>query len=260
MLNKDFIVKFPENTEGALSQNQEYCIIQTKRDKSTFNIKLHEYDKIYSIPGLYEHIFLEKLKYCSPEKICRLLKKETERDLAKPEELHILDLGAGNGIAGEWLRDFGFKNIYGIDIEHEAKNAVKRDRPNVYKNFYAADLMQLPNSLQKELNETPFNCLVSVGSLGFGDIPPEVFVKGFNLLANPAWVAFNIKQDFLLENDPTGFSYLIRKMADNGILEIRSRLRYCHRLSVCGEPLYYFAVSGIKKSDISDELLKNRFE
>ena len=78
-------------------------------------------------------------------------------------------------------------------------------------------------------------------------------MEGINLVSTPAWIAFNIKEDFLLDDDPTGFSSLIRKMIEADILDIRLQERYQHRLSIQGKPLYYFAVVAKKKAAIPTE-------
>jgi hypothetical protein len=91
-----------------------------------------------------------------------------------------------------------------------------------------------------------------VAALGYGDIPPKAFAKGFNLLSTPAWIAFNIKESFLLDCDSSGFSILIKKMIDEGVLDIKVQERYQHRLSIEGNPLYYVALVGKKLSDVPD--------
>jgi hypothetical protein len=108
-----------------------------------------------------------------------------ERDLVKPKKVCVLDLGAGSGITGEDLLKMGLSNVYGIDIEPEAVKTVKRDRPFVYKAYFVVDLMQLSDDLQTEFETTQtFNGMMSVGSLGFDDIPPKVFGRAFNMLTH----------------------------------------------------------------------------
>ncbi len=251
MLSKDnWILRFPKHLEHYLAQNEEYCVIENRRTGKAFEVRLHEYGKIYNIPGLYEYLFCNQLKYCSPEKVCGFLKDEISKELLNPEDLCVLDLGAGNGIAGEALKKIGVKTIYGIDIEKEAEKAVKRDRPDVYERYYTANLLKMPYWLKNELMEKSFNCLVSVGSLGFDDIPPKVFGIGFNLLSVSGWVAFNINEDFLSDNDHTGFSSMIHRMQDAGILTTYTTQRYQHRLSIHDKPLYYVAIVGKKNSQI----------
>ena len=53
--------------------------------------------------------------------------------------------------------------------------------------------------------------MTTVAALGFGDIPPAAFVGAFNLIETPGLLAFTIKDDFLGDDDPSGFSGLIQR-------------------------------------------------
>ncbi|MEF9426999.1 MAG: class I SAM-dependent methyltransferase [Candidatus Mariimomonas ferrooxydans] len=256
MLKTHYEIEIPDHDSRTLSQDKEYCIVKDKKKNETRRIGLHEYGKIYSIPGLYEYLFYDKLQCKSPEKVCELLTKEVGESTTNIEELTVLDLGAGNGMVGEQLRECGVKSICGVDIEKEAKKAIVRDRPDVYEDYFVADLMNTPDDIQRDLEEKSFDCMTTVAALGFGDIPPKVFAEGFNLISVSGWVAFNIKETFLSDNDSTGFSYLINRMIDNGILEIHSQERYKHRLSTKGEPLYYIAIIGEKITNIPESWLE----
>jgi SAM-dependent methyltransferase len=252
MVGMDYSISIPKESPRTLDQGEEYCIFKDDSGKESQKIGVHEYGKIYSIPGLYETLFYKKLKCSSPKTVCTLLKdivSEHETDL---RALCVLDLGAGNGMVGEELRNIGVKKVYGIDIEENAKKAVERDRPGIYKKYYVEDLLRMPHSLREELNDKPFNCMTTVAALGFGDIPPKVFGEGFNFLSTPGWIAFNIKEDFLTKRDTTGFSFLIRKMIEEGILDVYIQKKYRHRLSIYGDPLYYIAIIGKKISDIPE--------
>lgn len=99
-------------------------------------------------------------------------------------DLCVLDVGAGNGFVGQELRDAGVEKIYGVDIEINAKNAVDRDRPRVYKKYYVENFMCLPIPLKKEMEEKSFNCMTTVAALGFDDIPPNVFAEKFQYSLN----------------------------------------------------------------------------
>lgn len=252
MVSTDYSVIIPKEQTRKLSQGDEYCILTDDTGTESQKIGVHEYGKIYSIPGLYETLFYKKLKCSSPKTVCGLLNEIVSEYDTGLNGLCVLDLGAGNGMVGEELRNNGVEKVYGIDIEENAKKAVERDRPGVYNEYYVEDLLQIPHSLRDELNDKPFNCMTTVAALGFGDIPPKVFGEGFNFLLTPAWVAFNIKQDFLTKKDTTGFSFLIRKMIEEGILEVYIQKKYRHRLSIHGEPLYYIAIVGKKISDIPE--------
>jgi hypothetical protein len=253
MKQEGFRVQFPEDSDD-LDQNEEYFFLEYRAERK--RLRCHDYDKLYSVPGLYEHLFYQKLECNSPETLCALLEHEVKQSADHVSDLAVLDVGAGNGMVGEKLLEMGVDTIVGLDIIEEAAEAAARDRQGVYDDYYVADLTDLSDSVRKELLKKDFNCLTTVAALGFDDIPPEAFFEAYNLISTPGWIAFNIKEDFLREGDSTGFSELIKQMINSDILELLSQRRYRHRLSLSGDPLYYIAAVGEKKDDISMELLK----
>ena len=252
MLEK-YTIHFPKIENQILDQDEEFFIIEDNSKNLSYKIRFHEYNKIYSIPGLYEYLFYNKLKCCSPKTICTLLNEEINKSQINMNELSVLDIGAGNGIVGEQLLELGVKNVYGIDIIEEAVEAVNRDRGEVYRDYFIVNLCDIPNSIYNELKLKKFNCLTCVAALGFGDIPPKAFATGFNLLLTPAWVAFNIKKEFFDGDYSSDFSKLINNMIENNILELKSLKFYRHRLSMQGNPIHYAAIIGRKLSNIPEE-------
>ncbi len=251
MLDKAYTIRFPEVNE--IEQGEEFFFL-TKNDQ-TEKIGFHDYDKIYDTPGLYEHLFYDRYGCNSPEVVCSLLHDHMEKMDDAPD-LRVFDVGAGNGMVGEQLMERGADTVVGIDIIEEAASALDRDRPGIYKDYHVADLTQLPRDLYQSLERQDFNCLTVVAALGFGDIPPMAFARGYNLVSSPGWVAFNIKEDFVCDEDSTGFCKLIDRMEDENIMEIQARHRYRHRFCQDGTPLYYYALVGQKNQDIPMELLK----
>jgi len=43
-------------------------------------------------------------------------------------------------------------------------------------------------------------------------------------------------------DDDTGFAGIIRKLIRQRFIEVHAYRRYCHRLSIHGEPLFYVAM------------------
>lgn len=248
----EFIVDFPE-TDDTPEQDEEWCWVSIRHRKK---IRFHDYNKIYTIPGLYEHIFYEKLKCNSPEVVCGQFEEAIKQDGFDPAKLHVLDVGAGNGMVGERLQQMGAKALVGIDIIEEAKLAAERDRPHVYQDYFAEDLTNLSPEAFEKLDSEPFNCLATVAALGFGDIPPAAFTQAFNFIESPGWCAFNIKDSFMNDNDTSGFCGLIQKMNKEGVIDIRGQRRYSHRVSIDGTPLHYIAIAAKKNRDVPVEWLK----
>lgn len=228
-------------------QDEEFFHLIT--DEGRERILIHEYDRVYDVPGLYEEVVYKKLQCDSPNVITGLLKEAVEQHDDTSEPLRVLDFGAGNGIVGECLQDaLEIETIVGVDIIDEAKNAVKRDRPGIYDDYYVMDLSQPGEQDKQRLDRWNFNALVTVAALGFGDIPTQAFVNAFNLVDNDSWVVFNIKDRFFSDDDDTGYNEMLQEMIGNS-LKVVKKHRYCHRLSMAGDPLHYYAVVGHKEND-----------
>ncbi len=246
-------VRFPRAQPGGLDQDQEWCIVEFNGTRK--RIRFHDYDEVFAIPGLYEHLFYRRLKCNSPEVVCSLLERQVRENSTRMSELAALDIGAGNGMVGEELAARGVESVVGVDIIEEAAEATQRDRPGVYEKYFVADLTDLPVNVADQLEETELNCLTVVAALGYGDIPPAAFARAYNLISTPGWVAFNIKEGFLADGDSTGFAGFTRRMIRSGIMHVRVMHRYRHRLSIAGDPLHYMAVVATKESNIPETWL-----
>ena len=243
-------IKFPDQ-QTALDQDQEW--FEVERNGRSQRLRVHDYDQVYRYPGLYEAVVADHLKCDSPRVVCEMLTREAGEWMEEQDRVHVLDMGAGNGMVGEELqRQLECDAVVGVDIFPEAKEAALRDRPGVYDHYCVADLTT-PEGVDKlERLPTDFNLLVTVAALGFGDIPVDAFINAFNLLDEGALVAFNIKDRFLSEADETGFSGAIQGMC-RGSLELLNTRLYRHRVSMSGEPLNYVAVVGRKLGDADPE-------
>ncbi len=245
-------IRFPD-ADTDLDQDQEWC--EVKLDGQWTRFRFHDYDRIYGVPGLYEAIFYHRLQCCSPERVVGLLDDVLADNHQLTEDLTVLDVGAGNGMVGDALRSIGVPHAVGVDLIGEAREAALRDRPGLYDDYLVTDLCHLSERDESRILEVSPNCLTTVAALGFGDIPPAAFAAAYNLIVEPGWVAFNIKESFLDRSDPTGFSGMIRQMTDDGLMNIHAYRRYPHRLSVAGDPLFYVAMVGTKQGDIPVEMV-----
>lgn len=239
--------------EPGLSMNQdaEWCVARV--NGTWRQIRFHNYDELYSIPGLYEKVIYEILQCDSPRVVCRLLRTELARSSHPAASLRVLDLGAGNGIVGEELAEMGAGLIVGADIIEEAAAAAERDRPGIYDNYHVTDMAAIDAGQRREFSAYRFNALTCIAALGFGDIPVPAFVSAYNLICEGGWIAFNIKEDFLTSQDRSGFAGLISGMIDDGILELRQQQRYRHRLATDQRPLHYMALVGIKRRNVTED-------
>jgi hypothetical protein len=247
-------IHFPD-LDGHIGQEKEWCEVVTKR--GTKHIRFHDYEDVFSIPGLYEELFHNKLDCQSPFRVTNLLDDVLDEFDTDVSELNVLEIGAGNGVVGETLKTCGVHSITGIDILDEAKRAAERDRPEVYDDYLIVDLTDIPEPQEEQLRNRQFNCLITVAALGFGDIPPHAFAKALDMIEIGGWIAFNIKEDFVYQPDQSGFACLIEELTHKQILQYYAYRRYRHRFSITGDSLYYIAYVARKLQDISDEFLQN---
>jgi SAM-dependent methyltransferase len=248
-LAKRHRIQFPPADVRELCQDEVYFYLLDGASKE--KIRLHDYDRIFSVPGLYEQVVYERLKCQSPKTVVDVFRHSVSQSQQSLNELRVLDLGAGNGMVGDELKKQGVSRLVGVDIIPEAQAATERDRPGVYDAYYVMDFCSLSDDERDDLRAWSFDSLVSVAALGFGDIPGRAFLEAFNMVGKDGWVAFNIKETFLDRSDDSGFSQLIRELIFSEYLDLYHLERYRHRYSIEGEPLYYFALGGKKTGDVS---------
>lgn len=240
-------VQFPSTGSQRLDQDEVFFYLDEGDERR--KIRFHDYDEIYRRPGLYEQIFYDRLKCQSPAKVASILQSAVLQAGQPSTTLRVLDLGAGNGIMGEELRRLGVARLVGADILPEAHEACLRDRPEVYDDYLVCDITDLDEETLDEIESWSLDCLTMVAALGFGDIPAAAFVNAFNLIEVGGWVAFNVKETFLDNRETTEFSRVVRELVFTDYLEIHHLERYRHRLSIDGEPIFYYAVAGQKTAD-----------
>lgn len=243
-------VSFPAEATGTLSQDEVwFTLSEGGRD---LRLRFHDYGEIYRRPGLYEQLFYERLRCNSPVKARDVLYKVLADNRQAVHGLRVMDLGAGNGMVGELL---DAARVVGVDIAPEAKAACMRDRPHAYDAYYVTDLSRPDAGTAAAMARWRFDCLVCIAALGFADIPVAAFARAFNLVEDEGWIVFNLKETFLHESDRSGFSKLVKELMLSEVLEVHHLERYRHRLSIDGEPLYYFVLVGRKRGRIGPQWL-----
>jgi len=111
----------------------------TFADGRTEHVGMHEYTRIYAVPGLYEEIVQRRLHCRSPEQVATMLAAAIRERGWAPEQVRVLDFAAGNGVSGEALAARGLRPVGAIDILAEARTAARRDRPGLYELYLVGD-------------------------------------------------------------------------------------------------------------------------
>jgi len=247
MTDYGFQVRLPADAKG-LKLDDEYFYVEYRGKEQ--KIGIHEYEKIYEIPGLYEHIISHILKCVSPRVVSDLLTEQVVETGGSLADLSVLDFGAGVGLVGEILARKGVRSIVGLDIIAEAAIAAQRDKPGVYAKYYVEDVCNLSTAVRRELEARRFNCLTCVGSLACGHVSADVFVQAYNLIDTGGWIAFNILKESFAGQASSGLSDLIHGISDSNILEIKVIYEYRHRYLMNGRSVNNVAVIGRKSADI----------
>ena len=86
------------------------------------------------------------------------------------KKLRILDAGAGTGIVGNVLQDFGYTNMDALDISQKMLDEAKK--LNVYKEFFCAPLSDEPIA---DIATDQYDALICVGTLTVGHVKPVAF-------------------------------------------------------------------------------------
>lgn len=232
-------VALPDRSRG-LEQDEEWFLY--KDDGRWVELRIHDYDRLFGVQGLYERLVYDILDCRSPDVVGDLLADAILAANADASELRVLDLGAGNGCVAESLLRRGLRTFVGADIEPNAATAAERDRPGLYQAYAVGDFTALEPDEAAKVDE-PFDVLTCVAALGFGDIPVPVFRAALAKIRAGGFVAFTIKNDFLdPTSDDSGFSKYIRGLIDDKALAGVTTKVYQHRVSSSGEPIEYTAV------------------
>ncbi len=201
------------------------------------------------MPGLYERVFYEELGMCSTRVVVGMLAGEFEA----PEAQRVLDLGAGNGLGGDELRDRGVERIFGIDVEPQAPIATERDRPGVYERYLIADLADPPADVMEALEDFAPTAVAALSALGPGHAPPAVLERALQLLEPGGLFAFAVMPSLLPgrpDPDGNGYpAYLEQLFADRA--EQLASEAYVHRMQTDGTEHHAVAFVGRWLGDVS---------
>ncbi|MDP1849248.1 MAG: hypothetical protein Q8K79_15765 [Solirubrobacteraceae bacterium] len=221
-------------------QTEESLVVR-HADGTTDEFRLHEYERVYAIAGLYEEVVQRRLLSASATILAERLVACAAEGGTAAADLAVFDLGAGNGVSGEELRARGVGTIVASDGIPEARAAARRDRPGLYAEYLVGDtddLAQVPELIR----EHGLNALVCAGALGLGHISADSFHRLWTAFPPGAWFSVSLHEDLAVPGGSDFGDYLagFEERAGGGEILVREPFR--HRLTMAGEPITYVAV------------------
>ncbi|HZE05745.1 MAG TPA: hypothetical protein VE127_11000 [Solirubrobacteraceae bacterium] len=207
-------------------------------DGRTEELHLHDYERLYALPGVYEQIVQERLGCRSPQQVAALLGETVDELGWARRSMRVIDIAAGNGISGEALATEELRPVLGSDIVPAAREAALRDRPGLYDEYLTLDLLALSTGDRTHIRALHANVLSCVAPVGAHAVPPPALAAAAALLAPEALVAYLHDVD-IVDIDPVT-AEVWRSIGANG--EEVARRRYVHRRTVSGAPYHMEAV------------------
>jgi hypothetical protein len=205
----------------------------THPDGRAEELRLHDYERLYSLPGVYETIVQERLGCVSPAKIASLLAAAVDDAGWSRADTRVIDVAAGNGVSGEALVHEGLRPVLGTDIVPSARGAALRDRPGLYGTYLTLDLLSLTDEATADLRALRANvvsCVAPVGDAS-GQVPTQALLTVAGLLAGDALVAY--MHDPRVADEDVVTAELWRDRLGAEATEL-ARERYRHRRTVTG--------------------------
>jgi hypothetical protein len=210
------------------------------------HFRLHEYTRVYAVPGLYEEVVQARLKCASPRTLADLLLACASSARLQPSDIAVFDLGAGNGVMGEALRERGVGKLVASDAIAEARDAALRDRPELYAEYLVGDTDDLPQ-VPELIGDHGLNALVAAGALGLGHNSAASFHRLWSHFPADAWFAVSVHIDLAKPGGSDFGDYLAGFEDRDGGGEIVLRVPFRHRLTMAGDPITYVAIVARKR-------------
>jgi hypothetical protein len=199
-------------------------------------LRLHDYEQLYALPGVYELIVHERLGCRSPAEIASMLAETVDRLGLGRGDARVLDIAAGNGVSGEAIAAAGLHPVLGTDIVPAARAAALRDRPGVYDEYLTLDLLHLSDTERahiRGLNANVLSCVAPVGEHR-SELPAAALVAAAEPLGPDALVGY-MHNPQIGAPDAVTEELWARALGPGTEAEELERRRYLHRYTVSGE-------------------------
>jgi hypothetical protein len=229
-----------ERGEGRAQTEEAFTVFYD--DGREEHMRLHEYARVYAVPGLYDEVVYDQLRCTSTRTLATMLIDAA----GAPAKLRVFDLGAGNGVAGEELARAGATVALGSDNIPEARDAALRDRPGVYEEYLVGELGDLPEPAAL-VGDRDLNAMVCAGALGMGHIPATAFGAIWDAFPSGALFSASVHEDLADPGTSDFGDWLAEVTAEGGTTELVARERIFHRETMAGDPIHYVAVVARKR-------------
>ncbi len=203
------------------------------------HMRLHEYGRVYAVPGLYEEVVQKRLECASPAALSKALVKHVSQCGEDSSALRLLDIGAGNGVVGEELRKLGVNGTFvGMDNESGARDAAERDRGGLYVEYLIGDLAEL--SISSVVEKHNLTGMVGAGALGLGHVSARDLNATWQQFRPGAWLAVTLPENIVNADRNELSEYIAALRAGEENTEVIEFSRFRHRFRMSGEPIYYY--------------------
>ena len=217
-------VRFPPQEQGGPDEEAfEVAFADGRVERMT----MHDYGRVYAVPGLYEQVVHRMLGCATPDRVAALLAHAADGLGLARGDVRVLDLGAGNGVSGEAIAATGMRPVAAIDLEPAARAATLRDRPRLYELVLTGDVRSLGAGDAAAVRALRPNALALVGALGNDHVTADALAAASRLLADDALVAY-------AHPDHEDDADLRAALARTGAVAELARDRYRHRRTAWG--------------------------
>jgi trans-aconitate methyltransferase len=217
-------------------QDEESFVLH-RDDGSRERILLHDYARVYAVPGLYEEVVQHRLGCASPQVLAGTLADAVAAAGESTARLRVLDVGAGNGVVGEELHARGAQVVAGTDGVGAARDAARRDRPGLYEVYAIAGVDDVPP--EQLVADHGLNALTSAGALGIGHVEVSDVARWWGAFPPGSWFAVTVPPDVV---DPTGQDLLGALGAADPTTRVVRQETFPHRRRMSGAPITYRVV------------------
>jgi hypothetical protein len=232
-----------DTTPGRRQAQEEFVLHHP--DGTDERIVLHDYARVYAVPGLYEEVVQHRLQCASPATVAAALVEAAEAEGRSAEALRAFDLGAGNGVVGEEMRARGVTVVAGADGVAEAREAAHRDRPGLYTHYLVGERLDIAE-VQRLVRDEGLTALVAAGAVGEGHVPVDALEQMWDAFAPGSFLALTLAGGEAGQ-DATDVEKMVTA---TGSTEHPSRIvvrrSFRHRLSMAGDELHYLVLVAVK--------------